>query len=134
MSKKIAEIRLSPGEVGYYDDYSRIYLNTYRTNADIFEDTDTRQIRKSIKSGRIRLISGSLDVKIEKQPELPKEEKVVEQPKVEPVIEIKQEEIKLEEIAPVEELVEVKVEEVKPETKEVEASKPKRRSRKKSAQ
>ncbi len=56
----IAEIRLAPGEVGYYDDYSRIYLSTAKPVAKIYAGMNTTQIRKSIRSGRLRLVSGSL--------------------------------------------------------------------------
>ena len=56
----IAEIRLAPGEVGYYDDYSRIYLSTAKPSAYIYSGMNTTQIRRSIRSGRLRLISGSL--------------------------------------------------------------------------
>lgn len=147
MSKKIAEVRLAPGEVGYYDDYSRIYLNTYRTNADIFEDTNIKQIRKSVRSGRLRLVSGSLDpqpqkvvettkaqkvtpeVKKEEPAKKPVEEKVVvEELVAEKEPEVINEEIKIE-TTPIKTApeVEVKVEEVaKPEPRS------KRRSRKKS--
>lgn len=147
MSKKIAEVRLAPGEVGYYDDYSRIYLNTSRTNADIFEDTNIKQIRKSVRSGRLRLVSGSLDPQPQKVVETPKAQKVTpevkkEEPAKKPVEEkvvveelvaekepeVINEEIKIE-TAPIETApeVEVKVEEVaKPEPRS------KRRSRRKS--
>lgn len=102
MANVIAEIRLAPGEVGYYDDYSRIYLNSARPTAKIYAGTNTTQIRKSIRSGRLRLISGSLNavpVKTEPKPVKP--------------------EVKAEEVAPVmeEPVPEVK-EEVKVETVE----------------
>lgn len=56
----IAEIRLAPGEVGYYDDYSRIYLSTAKPSAYVYSGMNTTQIRRSIRSGRLRLVSGSL--------------------------------------------------------------------------
>lgn len=71
MATVIAEIRLAPGEVGYYDDYSRIYLNSARPTAKIYAGMNTTQIRRSIRSGRLRLISGSLN------PEIKQEEKPV---------------------------------------------------------
>ena len=82
MATVIAEIRLAPGEVGYYDDYSRIYLNSARPTAKIYAGMNTTQIRRSIRSGRLRLISGSLN------PEIKQEEKPVKPaPKAEkPVI------------------------------------------------
>ena len=58
--KAIAVIALSPGEIGYYDDYSRIYLNNSSPRATIYSGTNLYQIRKSIKSGRLRLVEGSL--------------------------------------------------------------------------
>ena len=58
--KAIAVIALSPGEIGYYDDYSRIYLSNSSPRATIYSGTNLYQIRKSIKSGRLRLVEGSL--------------------------------------------------------------------------
>ena len=56
--KAIAVIALSPGEIGYYDDYSRIYLSNSSPRATIYSGTNLYQIRKSIKSGRLRLVEG----------------------------------------------------------------------------
>lgn len=56
----IAVIALAPGEIGYYDDYSRIYLNNENPKAVIYAGTNLFQIRKSIASGRLRLVQGSL--------------------------------------------------------------------------
>lgn len=58
--KAIAVISLAPGEIGYYDDYSRIYLSNSNPKATVYSGTNLYQIRKSIKSGRIRLVEGSL--------------------------------------------------------------------------
>lgn len=104
MANVIAEIRLAPGEVGYYDDYSRIYLNTSRPTAKIYAGMNTTQIRRSIRSGRLRLISGSLNAPVEQKKEKPvkKEEKRAAEipPKKEP------------EPVKVEEKIEEKIEEV----------------------
>ena len=145
MSKKtvIAEVRLAPGEVGYYDDYSHIYLNINRPSALIYSGTNCTQLKRSVKSGRLRLISGGFDVipeekkevikanisKAEKTEETVKEvipEIIPEPVKEEPVV---VEEVKNE--VTEEPQVEVKEEVVAPEvevTEEVEA--PKKRSRK----
>lgn len=56
----IAVIALAPGEIGYYDDYSRIYLSNESPKAVIYAGTNLFQIRKSIASGRLRLVQGSL--------------------------------------------------------------------------
>ena len=63
----IARIRLAYGEVGYYDEYSRIYLSVTSPEAYIYPGTNLYQIKKSIKSGRLRLIEGSLTESAEKK-------------------------------------------------------------------
>lgn len=92
----IAEIRLAPGEVGYYDDYSRIYLSTAKPSAYIYSGMNTTQIRRSIRSGRLRLVSGSLfgqaiqkEAAPEVKPSAPKKEAPApkEEPKSEVVVE-----------------------------------------------
>ena len=142
MANVIAEIRLAPGEVGYYDDYSRIYLSTTRPTAKIYAGTNTTQIRRSIRSGRLRLISGSLNppqapVKEEPKTAVPKP---VEKPVIKEETKAEEEPVKVietvEEVpveAPVEEIVEAPVEEVVEESAEEPVAKPKRRSRKKQA-
>lgn len=57
----IATIKLAPGEAGYYDEYSRIYLSSTRPDAVIYSGTNCTQIKRSIKSGRLRLVSGGFD-------------------------------------------------------------------------
>ena len=146
MSKKtvIAEVRLAPGEVGYYDDYSHIYLNINRPSALIYSGTNCTQLKRSVKSGRLRLISGGFDVipeekkevikvntsKAEKTEETVKEvipEIIPEPVKEEPVV---VEEVKAE--VTEEPQVEVKEEVVAPAEVEVteEAEAPKKRPRK----
>lgn len=145
MSKKtvIAEVRLAPGEVGYYDDYSHIYLNINRPSALIYSGTNCTQLKRSVKSGRLRLISGGFDVipeekkevikanisKAEKTEETVKEvipEIIPEPVKEEPVV---VEEVKNE--VTEEPQVEVKEEVVAPEVEVTEeAEVPKKRSRK----
>ena len=90
----IAVIALAPGEIGYYDDYSRIYLNNENPKAVIYAGTNLFQIRKSIASGRLRLVQGSLsgeaDAKNTKTVEVKPvitPEPVKEEVKTEPVVE-----------------------------------------------
>ena len=64
----IAKIRLASGEVGYYDDYSRIYLSVASPEAYIYPGTNLFQIKRSIKSGRLRLIEGSLSEPVVEKP------------------------------------------------------------------
>lgn len=102
----IAVIALAPGEIGYYDDYSRIYLSNESPKAVIYAGTNLFQIRKSIASGRLRLVQGSLsgeaDVKNTKTVEVKPvitPEPVKEEVKAEPIVEVPKEEKKVEPIA-----------------------------------
>jgi hypothetical protein len=56
----IAVVRLALGEIGYYDDLSCIHLTAVNPQRDIFAGTNCTQLRRSVKSGRLRLLSGSL--------------------------------------------------------------------------
>lgn len=58
--EQIAVIKLAPGQVGYYDELSRIHLTIGNPERVIYAGTNCSQLRKSVKSGRLRLISGSL--------------------------------------------------------------------------
>ena len=60
MSKEIiATVRLQPGEVGYYDELSRIHLTVGNPQANIYAGMNCSQLRRSVQSGRLRLVSGS---------------------------------------------------------------------------
>lgn len=61
MKKVIATIRLGYNQVGFYDKLTGIYLTQVKPTADIFAGMNTTQIRKSIASKRLILVSGSLD-------------------------------------------------------------------------
>ena len=56
----IATIRLAQGEGGYYDELSRIHLTVGNPQRDVYAGTNCTQIRRSVKSGRLRLLFGSL--------------------------------------------------------------------------
>jgi hypothetical protein len=56
----IAVVRLALGEIGYYDDLSRTHITVTDPQRDIFAGTNCTQLRRAVKSGRIRLLSGSL--------------------------------------------------------------------------
>ena len=56
----IAVIKLMPGQAGYYDEYSRVYLTIGNPTATIYSGTNCAQLRRSIKNGTIGLVSGSL--------------------------------------------------------------------------
>lgn len=122
MSKKvIAEIRLANGEVGYYDDYSKIHLTISKPNALVYAGTNCSQIKKSIKSGRLRLVSGSFETPVVEEvttvvavPAENKEEVIKDAPaKKEEVIEENKEVVAEEVVAPtIEEVKEEVVNEV----------------------
>ena len=61
MKKVIATIRLGHNQVGFYDKYTGIYLTQEKPTAEVIAGMNTTQIRKSLASKRIVLISGSLD-------------------------------------------------------------------------
>lgn len=115
----IAEVKLASGEVGYYDDYSKLYLTINKPYGVIYSGTNLTQIKRSIKSGRLKLISGKLfdaDKKpvVEVTPEVKPEEPVKNEDHEEKPVQ--------EEIAPVEntEVVEEVKEEIPAEVTEVE--------------
>ena len=52
--EQIAVIRLAPGQVGYYDELSRIHLTIGNPERAIYAGTNCSQLRKSVKSGEIK--------------------------------------------------------------------------------
>lgn len=64
MSKMIAQIKLAPGEVGFYDPLTLIYLTSVSPYRNIYSHMNIKTIRNAIKSGRLLLISGSLEPEI----------------------------------------------------------------------
>ena len=106
----IATIKLAPGEAGYYDEYSRIYLSSTRPDAVIYSGTNCTQIKRSIKSGRLRLVSGGFDK--------PVTEPVIEQQVPVATEEAKEVPVQEEEVKTEEEVASAVVEEQAPEVKE----------------
>lgn len=142
----IATIKLAPGEAGYYDEYSRIYLSSTRPDAVIYSGTNCTQIKRSIKSGRLRLVSGGFDKPVtepiieeqspivtEEVKEVPVQEEVKTEEEVTSVAAEEQApEIKKEIEVPVQEEVEIKTEEVPvvEKVKETPVKKSRRKNRK----
>lgn len=61
MSREIiAVIQLQPGQGGYYDDLSRIHLTIGNPRANVYAGTNCTQLRRSLKAGRLKLVTGSL--------------------------------------------------------------------------
>lgn len=99
----IAQVKLASGEVGYYDDYSRLYLTISNPIGVIYSGMNLTQIKHSVKSGRLKLISGSLYGETTKPVKV---ETPVKTEPVKPVEEPKKEEPVKEEVKPVEEVAE----------------------------
>lgn len=154
MSKNvIAVVRLQPGEAGYYDELSRIHLTIGHPEARIYAGTNCEQLRRSVQSGRLRLVSGSFGEPVQPfkfvrkgnylvlahNTEAVKEESVKETEETKKVAEAVKEEVPAEEV--VEETAEAETEEAVEEAQaeaekiSVEEKKPtrKRRSRKTAA-
>lgn len=154
MSKVIATIKLAEGQVGFYDPLSRIHLSISNPIAHVISGTNCAQLRRSVKSGRIRILEGTLggDVppfkvvktgnKIKLVSNVAEEMKpVVAEPVAEnkPVMpEVKEIKEEVKEAAPepvIEQVVAEPVEELPKEAVEVEEAKPetsKKKSKKKS--
>ena len=60
MANVIATVKLAPGNVAFYDEYSKIHLTLSNPIAKVYEGMDLRRIRASVKSGTLRVLSGSL--------------------------------------------------------------------------
>jgi len=62
MSKKpIATIQLNHGEVAFYDPITGIHLMLSKPRDTVYSDMNTSGIRNSIRSGRLIVLSGSID-------------------------------------------------------------------------
>ena len=57
---QIAVIRLAPGQAGYYDELSGVYLTAGKRTAAIPSGTNCAQLRRSVRMGTIILQSGTL--------------------------------------------------------------------------
>lgn len=57
---QIAVVRLAPGQAGYYDELSGIYLTAGKRTAAIPSGTNCAQLRRSVRMGTIILQSGTL--------------------------------------------------------------------------
>lgn len=57
---QIAVVRLAPGQAGYYDELSGVYLTAGKRTAAIPSGTNCAQLRRSVRMGTIILESGTL--------------------------------------------------------------------------
>lgn len=58
--KVIAEIKLAPGQVGFYDPLTNIHLTITHPFGTVYSGMNTTNLIRSVKSKRLILLSGSL--------------------------------------------------------------------------
>lgn len=95
----IAKVKLSPGEVGFFDELTRIHLTIANPEAVVYKDMNTENIKVSVASGRLILTGGTLtpEDEVKKAPAKAPAKKVTvkkEEPKEEVKEEPKEEEKK----------------------------------------
>lgn len=60
MRIKIADIRLAPGQVGFYDELTNIHLTLTKPYGSVYQGMNTSGLQRSVNSGRLILTWGSL--------------------------------------------------------------------------
>lgn len=91
MAQVIGIIKLAPGEVGFYDEISKIHLTMSRPKAEVYDYMNTTKLIRAVRSKVLILVAGSLNAARTLNEEAPvaklkkvsaqvvKEEKVVEE-------------------------------------------------------
>lgn len=59
--KEIAVVRLAPGQVGFYDDLTRIHLTIAKPVEAVYSHMNTEKLKRAVAYRRIILVSGTLD-------------------------------------------------------------------------
>lgn len=62
MADVIARVRLAKGRVGYFDDLTRIHLTVSNPEKPVFAGMNTANIKRAVRSGVLRLVTGSLEL------------------------------------------------------------------------
>lgn len=78
MRKAVAKIKLSPGNVAWYDPLTNIYLTLKSPEAFVYEGDDLTNIKKAIKYNCVQLREGSFPSQVEEKEVLIKENLKVE--------------------------------------------------------
>ena len=83
MKEKIAEIKLSPGQVGFYDELTNIHLTIASPFGQVYRGMNTSRIKASVASKKLILLSGTLnlDEVVANEIELNESKKAAEAPK-----------------------------------------------------
>lgn len=55
-------VRLAPGQVGYFDDLTRIHLTLANPEKPVIAGMNTTNLRRAVGNGSLKLVSGSLTV------------------------------------------------------------------------
>ena len=94
MKRAIAKIRLAPGNAGWFDPLTNIYLTLSKKECFVYNDQDVSNIRKAIKQNKLVLKEGKLPSPVSEDSKevvkakpvnkhvKPKEDKVVEKVEV----------------------------------------------------
>lgn len=94
MKRAIAKIRLAPGNAGWFDPLTNIYLTLSKKECFVYNDQDISNIRKAIKENKLVLKEGKLPSPVSedskevvkakpvKKHVKPKEDKVIEKVEV----------------------------------------------------
>lgn len=61
---KIAKVKLSPGRAGYFDELTNVYLNIRRSEANVYDDMNTANLRFAVANSTIMLVEGSFDIPV----------------------------------------------------------------------
>ena len=122
MRAPIAKIRINAGNPGWYDPLTNIHLTITRPEALVYEGSNTTNIKRAISFGLVHITEGSLNEEVKVEAKAVKKEVVRE---VAPQVEVKTEEVAVEEVIPTEEEKAQEVTEVAEEIAEVVEEKPK---------
>ena len=94
MKRAIAKIRLAPGNAGWFDPLTNIYLTLSKKECFVYNDQDISNIRKAVKENKLVLKEGKLPSPVSedskevvkekpvKKHAKPKEDKVIEKVEV----------------------------------------------------
>ncbi len=105
MKRAIAKIKLAPGNAGWFDPLTNIYLTLSKKECFVYNDQDISNIRKAVKENKLVLKEGRLPSPVSKDKKEIVEKEPVKKQVVQEIIENKKDEV-IEQIEVIEEKVE----------------------------
>lgn len=60
MAKKIAIVKLAPGEIGFQDQLSNLYLTLSNPVGEVYDNCNYQRIKQAIANKQIELVQGSI--------------------------------------------------------------------------